>query len=86
MPSPQSTYPSYLALSIFNLLCCCFPLGIAAVIYSCQVDNANSLGNVNLAAKASRTARLLNIVGIVLGVILIIVLVVIYVVALKEIQ
>ncbi len=30
--------PDYLGYSIFTLLCCCFPLGIAAVIYSCFVS------------------------------------------------
>nr|XP_060627411.1 transmembrane protein 91-like [Anolis sagrei ordinatus] len=84
MPSLQSNYPSYLALSIFNLLCCCFPIGIAAVIYSCQVNNANAVGNSNMAAKASRTARTLNIVGIVLGVIAIIAGIVFFVVVAKK--
>lgn len=30
--------PDYLLYSIFNLLCCCFPLGIVALIYSINVS------------------------------------------------
>ncbi|XP_042331060.1 synapse differentiation-inducing gene protein 1-like [Sceloporus undulatus] len=80
MPSSESNVPSYIGLSIFNMLCCCLPLGIAALIYSCQVDTAYSSGNVNLAAQSSHMARTLNIIGIVLGVIMLSILIVYYVV------
>lgn len=30
--------PDYMAYSIFTMLCCCLPLGIAALIYSVQVS------------------------------------------------
>ncbi|XP_073782825.1 uncharacterized protein si:rp71-77l1.2 isoform X1 [Danio rerio] len=30
----QTPPPDYLCYSIFNLFCCCFPLGIAALIFS----------------------------------------------------
>ena len=33
----SSSAPSYLAWSIFNTLCCCLPLGIAAIVCSCRV-------------------------------------------------
>ncbi|XP_060107345.1 synapse differentiation-inducing gene protein 1-like [Heteronotia binoei] len=84
MEPSQRSVPSYLALSIFNLLCCCLPLGIAALIYSLRVENATSVGDMNRATSSSRTARTLNIVGIVLGVICIIFIIVIYVVVLSK--
>ncbi|KAJ7305015.1 hypothetical protein JRQ81_010779 [Phrynocephalus forsythii] len=84
MPSSQGDVPSYLGLSIFTMLCCCLPLGIAAVIYSSQVDNANSSGDINKASQASRTARTLNIVGIVLGVIMLIIIAVLYAVVFSQ--
>ncbi|XP_060643399.2 interferon-induced transmembrane protein 1-like [Anolis sagrei] len=82
MTSPENNHPTHLGLSIFNLLCCC-PLGFAAIIYSCQVKNANAVGDSNQAAKASRTAKMLNIVGIVFGVIVIIAIVVFLVIRTK---
>lgn len=65
--------PSYLGWSIFNTLCCCLPLGIAAIICSCKAQNANALGDSARAAEASRTAKTLNIIGLVCGIILIII-------------
>ncbi|KAF5898311.1 synapse differentiation-inducing protein 1-like, partial [Clarias magur] len=32
--TPVSHVPDYLGYSIFTMLCCCLPLGIAALIYS----------------------------------------------------
>ncbi|GCC40356.1 hypothetical protein chiPu_0023992 [Chiloscyllium punctatum] len=75
---PSSNITTYLPWSIINLLCCCLPLGIAAVIFSCQAQNANELGNVDQARSASSTAKKLNIAGTVIGVILIILVVVVY--------
>uniref|UniRef100_A0A8C1W260 Si:dkey-33i11.9 n=1 Tax=Cyprinus carpio TaxID=7962 RepID=A0A8C1W260_CYPCA len=30
--------PDYMGYSIFTMLCCCFPLGIVALVYSCSVS------------------------------------------------
>ncbi|XP_035535286.1 interferon-induced transmembrane protein 2-like [Morone saxatilis] len=65
--------PSYLAWSIFNTLCCCLPLGIAAIVCSCRAQNANALGESAQAEDASRTAKILNVIGLVCGIILIII-------------
>ncbi|CAM2107755.1 unnamed protein product [Caretta caretta] len=80
METAQRNVPTYLALSIFNLLCCCLPLGIAALIFSLRVENATGTGDMERASQASRTARMLNIIGIVVGVIFLIIVIVIVVV------
>uniref|UniRef100_A0A3Q2X0B9 Uncharacterized protein n=1 Tax=Haplochromis burtoni TaxID=8153 RepID=A0A3Q2X0B9_HAPBU len=60
--------PSYLGWSIFNTLCCCLPLGIPAIIFSCKVTfAANEQGEIALAEDASRTAMALNIASVILG-------------------
>ncbi|XP_069081026.1 trafficking regulator of GLUT4 1-like [Pleurodeles waltl] len=79
MEQSQRSYPSYLALSIFNMLCCCFPLGVVALVCSLRVENAAGIGDTERASKASRTSRILNIVGIVLGVVFLILVIVLYV-------
>ncbi|XP_054854096.1 synapse differentiation-inducing gene protein 1-like [Eublepharis macularius] len=84
MDPSQRNIPTYLGLSIFNMLCCCLPMGIAALIYSLRVENASSIGDVDRASSSSRTARTLNIMGIVFGAIFIIITIVIYVVLLKN--
>ncbi|XP_017284476.1 proline rich transmembrane protein 1B [Kryptolebias marmoratus] len=58
---------SYLGWSIFSTFCCCLPLGIAAIIYSSKVSNANAVGDTNSAEDASRTAKILNITALVIG-------------------
>ncbi|KAM3616867.1 uncharacterized protein V6R79_025062 [Siganus canaliculatus] len=73
--------PTYLGWSIFNTLCCCLPLGIAAIVCSCRAQSANGVGETAAAADASRTAKILNIIGLVCGIVLIII-----VIALKATQ
>ncbi|XP_056609728.1 dispanin subfamily A member 2b-like [Triplophysa dalaica] len=71
-----SDQTTFLAWSIFNTLCCCFPLGIAAIVFSCRADTANKSGDTTKARDSSRTARNLNIAGAVIGIILIIIIIV----------
>lgn len=75
----RTNVPSHLGFSIFNTLCCCLPLGIAAIVYSCRVDNANTIGDAARAVEASRTAKNLNIAGVVIGLILLIIMIVYYI-------
>ncbi|XDV51249.1 hypothetical protein PO909_020168 [Leuciscus waleckii] len=65
-PAPVNV-PDYLCYSIFTLLCCCFPLGIAAVIFSISTRNANMAGQQDLATRSSRTTLILNHVSLGIG-------------------
>ncbi|KAF0045117.1 hypothetical protein F2P81_001646 [Scophthalmus maximus] len=57
----------YLCYSIFTMLCCCLPLGIAALIYSISAREANHVGDQMAAERSSRTSRTLNHVALGLG-------------------
>ncbi|RVE62484.1 hypothetical protein OJAV_G00157520 [Oryzias javanicus] len=50
----------YMGYSIFTMLCCCLPLGIAALIYSINARDANFRGDRVNAERNSRTAAILN--------------------------
>ncbi|KPP75168.1 hypothetical protein Z043_105592 [Scleropages formosus] len=86
MDGSHANVNNYLGWSIFNTLCCCLPLGVAAIIYSCRAKDAAAIGDSTRAQEASRTAKILNIVGLTLGIILIIIVIVIQVVARKNLQ
>lgn len=58
----------YLSYSIFTMLCCCLPIGIAALIYSISTQQANQIGDRMTAERNSRTARTLNHVALGLGI------------------
>ncbi|XP_034031196.1 proline-rich transmembrane protein 1-like isoform X2 [Thalassophryne amazonica] len=58
----------YLGYSIFTMLCCCLPLGIAALIYSISTRDANSVGDQEKAERCSKTAKTLNNVALGIGI------------------
>ncbi|KAA0702533.1 Synapse differentiation-inducing gene protein 1 [Triplophysa tibetana] len=70
--------PDYLGYSIFSLLCCCFPLGIAALIFSISTRNANTSGQQHEAEKNSRTALILNNTALGIGITFIVVYIIIF--------
>ncbi|KAM3616865.1 uncharacterized protein V6R79_025062 [Siganus canaliculatus] len=72
MERGQTVTPTYLGWSIFTTAFCCMPLGIAAIVYSYKAQSANGVGETAAAADASRTAKILNIIGLVCGIVLII--------------
>ncbi|XP_069460933.1 interferon-induced transmembrane protein 3-like [Ambystoma mexicanum] len=67
-PVYMPSEPDYLCYSIFNLLCCCLPLGIVALIYSLKTQDCNARGDVVGARHNSQTARTFNRVALALGV------------------
>ncbi|KAL4647495.1 interferon-induced transmembrane protein 1-like [Arapaima gigas] len=84
MEGARANVSDHLGWSIFTTLCCCLPLGVAAIVCSFKARNATSIGDSTGAQKASRTAKILNIVGLVVGLILIIIVIVVRVVASKN--
>ncbi|XP_053307636.1 synapse differentiation-inducing gene protein 1-like [Spea bombifrons] len=74
----------YFWFSIVNLVCCCFPLGIAAIIYSRKTRDAVLLNDIPTAAKHSRVTLILNVVALILGIIFAIVFTFIYYKFLQE--
>ncbi|XP_067304098.1 interferon-induced transmembrane protein 1-like [Pseudorasbora parva] len=72
--------PDYLCYSIFTLLCCCFPLGIVALIYSCNTRNANMSGQQQIAEKNSKMALTVNHVALGIGLALLVLYIVLAVV------
>uniref|UniRef100_A0A2C9LN78 Uncharacterized protein n=1 Tax=Biomphalaria glabrata TaxID=6526 RepID=A0A2C9LN78_BIOGL len=66
----------YICLSIFATLCCCWPLGIWAIIESRRARKLASEGRHADAQKSSRCALYLVIASIILGTILITVFIV----------
>ncbi|PIO32773.1 hypothetical protein AB205_0103230 [Aquarana catesbeiana] len=65
-PSPIR-YKDYMYWSIFNMLCCCFPVGLAATIYAYKTKSANDERDER-ASSYSRITYKLNIAALVLGV------------------
>ncbi|KAJ6663761.1 hypothetical protein lerEdw1_009840 [Lerista edwardsae] len=68
--------PDFLDFSIFTMLCCCLPLGIAALVYSVQARDANLAGNITTAKQNSRIAWILNNAALGLGVVFLITIIV----------
>ncbi|XP_048067517.1 uncharacterized protein LOC125280815 [Megalobrama amblycephala] len=52
--------PDHMCYSIFTMLCCCLPLGSAALVYSITTRDANTFGHQPIASRNSRMARILN--------------------------
>ncbi|XP_024123828.1 synapse differentiation-inducing gene protein 1-like isoform X2 [Oryzias melastigma] len=50
----------YLGYSIFTTLCCCLPIGMAALVQSVITREANFYGNWMRAKKRSKKALILN--------------------------
>ncbi|XP_054855547.1 synapse differentiation-inducing gene protein 1-like [Eublepharis macularius] len=84
VPVQPTNEPDYLAYSIFTMLCCCLPLGIAALVYSIQTRDANHAGNSAEARKKSRMAQILAHTALGVGIVLIIVGIVLRVIIIKN--
>ncbi|MFT3660069.1 MAG: CD225/dispanin family protein [Gordonia sp. (in: high G+C Gram-positive bacteria)] len=61
---------SGLAMAIVSTLCCCLPVGIAAIIKATQVNKKWAAGNYAGAEQSARTAKQLSYLAIGLGLVL----------------
>ena len=55
--------PNYLVWSILMTIFCCLPVGVAAIIFSAQVNGKLAAGDRAGAERASKTAKILIFVG-----------------------
>ncbi|XP_025953087.1 trafficking regulator of GLUT4 1-like [Dromaius novaehollandiae] len=68
MEAPSAVHvPTYKWWSIFNILCCCLPLGLIALYYSGQVEGRLRHQDIDGARAASHTAKILNCLALLLG-------------------
>uniref|UniRef100_A0A8C5PFK6 Transmembrane protein 91 n=1 Tax=Leptobrachium leishanense TaxID=445787 RepID=A0A8C5PFK6_9ANUR len=58
----------YLGLAVFSMLCCFWPMGIAAFILSQKTNKASAQGDYHGASVASRQTFLLAVISIFLGI------------------
>ncbi|XP_041426007.1 synapse differentiation-inducing gene protein 1-like [Xenopus laevis] len=64
------SYKDYLGCSIVNLICCCLPIGIAALIFSFKTREDIIRGDMVSADSDSRMALILNMVALGVGLLL----------------
>ena len=55
-PDPKKV-TSHLIDAVIVTLCCCFPLGIVAIVYAAQVNSKLAAGDYEGAVKASKSAE-----------------------------
>ncbi|KAL8590750.1 hypothetical protein ACOMHN_064853 [Nucella lapillus] len=73
MVGAQSPPSDNLLLSVITCLCCFFPTGIFAIMYSCQAKNANKVHDYASAMRYAARAKKLAIVSIIIGIVITIV-------------
>lgn len=66
----QAKPSSYLAFSIFTTICCCLPVGIAAIVFAAQVNSKWTAGDYAGAAQSAKTAKTLAWVAFGIGIVI----------------
>lgn len=68
-PAASSWIPQSIVLPIVVTLCCCLPGGVIALVFTLQANSAGAMGNIQLAEKNAKNAKLCMIVSAIVGVI-----------------
>ena len=58
---------SYLFWSVFNFLCCCWPVGLFAVYYSIRTNETKRINSLGLAKSYSSKAYVSNLIASICG-------------------
>jgi thiol:disulfide interchange protein len=67
--SGQAKPSNYLAFSIFTTLCCCLPIGIAAIVFAAQVNSKWTAGDYAGAEQSAKTAKMLAWIAFGIGIV-----------------
>ena len=78
--------PNHLVWAILTTLFCCLPLGIAAIVFSSQVNSKWNAGDIAGAQAASNKARQFSIWAAVAGVVLVILYIILLVAGLATLE
>ena len=66
-PGTYEKVPNNLVIAIISTICCCMPLGVAAIVFAAQVDGLAARGETAKAQDYANKAKLCAIIGIVCG-------------------
>jgi hypothetical protein len=68
-PMGMAPPKNYLIEAIISTVCCCIPLGIAAIVFAAKVDGLASRGDYAGATEAANKAKMFSIIAVVAGLI-----------------
>ncbi|MDP4178430.1 MAG: CD225/dispanin family protein [Bacillota bacterium] len=69
IPGANENVPNYLVFSILVTILCCLPLGIAAIVFSSQVDGKLRSGDYYGALDSSKKAKTFCIISLISGIV-----------------
>lgn len=82
-PGAQGFQPkpdNYLVWAILTTICCCWPLGIVAIVYAAKVNNLYMTGQYQAAQEASANAKKWSIITAIGGAVVVLLYVIFYVI------
>ncbi|XP_041426009.1 proline rich transmembrane protein 1B-like [Xenopus laevis] len=77
---PVENIKDYLVASIMNILCCCLPIGVAALVYSIQTREAVARRDTASAKRASQNALHMNVAAFAVGIFFVTLMIIYYVI------